>query len=209
MFNDVVSIDVNFWNFKEMEQQREKYVHGSAHRGCGVQDAQCIKNTESDVKHALEDSSARLAWMGWRNTVSSSGVPSCTDQQRPLRPSQTSRNHREPNRQLMLAGTRGQVGNHVRYLRVLGNRTVGAIDVKEEYLQNELTDAKSRLVEHNRHLPRQSVFRSVTEGSRARLGGQCLNKKATFEKQTEYRHKCQIAAIAVDANSKIRKNLIG
>ena len=64
MFNDVVSMDVNFWTFKE-RQQREEDVDRSEHRGRSIGNAHRIPSSNSDISRAVEDFRAWLASLGW------------------------------------------------------------------------------------------------------------------------------------------------
>ena len=100
---------------------------------------------------------------------------------------------------------------------MMGKRTMEDLDTDEtdfHQLLDELTDAKNHPAQHNGHLSRQWVL------------GSCLVFLATFlrtvqichswslrarsGKQSEYRHKCPMAAIEEEeANTKIRKSLIG
>ena len=110
----------------------------------------------------------------------------------------------------------GQVENNARYLRQMGYRIVEDIDVSQSDFQtmlDELTDAKSSLVQHNGYMPRQWVF-----GLIPRVPGHMLEENSDlpnldpegrFRRIAEMRHKCRTAAIETEANAKIRKSLIG
>ena len=53
---------------------------------------------------------------------------------------------------LKLTGTWSKVENHARYLRMIGNRTMGDSDIDEanfQQLLDEFTDAKNKLLHHN------------------------------------------------------------
>ena len=74
-------------------------------------------------------------------------------------------------------------------------------------------DAKNNLLQHNGYLQRQWV-----RGSSHRVLGHVLEDNSDlpllepegpFRKQAQYRHKCRMAAIEVEANTKISKSLIG
>ena len=103
--------------------------------------------------------------------------------------------------------------NHARYLRMMGNRTMEDLLIDEaecQQLLDELTDAKNN---HNGHLPRQWVL-----GSSLRVLGHALEDssdlsllelESPFRKQAQYRDTCRMAAIEVEANTTIRKSLIG
>ena len=72
---------------------------------------------------------------------------------------------------------------------------------------------KINLVQHNGYLPRQWLL-----GSSPRVPGHVLadnsdlsllEPQAWFRKQAQCRHQCRIAEIEVEANTKIRRSLIG
>ena len=98
---------------------------------------------------------------------------------------------------------------------MMGHRTTEDMDIDEADFQ-ELLDAENNLVQHNGYLPRQWVL-----GSSPRVAGHVLEDNSDlpllepedqFRKQAQqaqYRHTCRMAAMEVEANTKIRKSLIG
>ena len=98
----------------------------------------------------------------------------------------------------------------------MGYRLVEDIDESQSDFQtmlDELTDAKNSLVQHNGYMPRQWVF-----GLIPRVPGHLLEENSDapnldpegrFRRIAEIRHKSRMAAIATEANAKIRKSLVG
>ena len=84
------------------------------------------------------------------------------------------------------------VENHARYLRMMGNRTTEDLGVDEADFQQLLSSRRvpGHVLEDNSHLP-------------------LLELDGRFRKQAQYRHECRMAAIEEEANTKIRKSLIG
>ena len=110
-----------------------------------------------------------------------------------------------------------QVENHARNLRMMGNREMEDLDIDEAYfrqLLNELTDAKKTIwynpmdnCRDNGFLDNPSrVPRHVLEDN---SNLPLLELEGRFRKHAQYRHKCRMAAIEVEANTKIRQSLIG
>ena len=109
-----------------------------------------------------------------------------------------------------------RVGNQARYVRVMFNRTTADVEIDEadfQQLSDELTAAKNNLVQHNGYMPRHCVF-----GPAPRVPGHVLVDKADlplleledwFRKQAQHIHKRWMAAIEVEANTKIRQSLFG
>ena len=107
----------------------------------------------------------------------------------------------------------GQVENHARYLRMMGkprmeDMIIDEVDVQK--LLDELTDAKNNLVQHDGYLLRQWFCRIITSCSILKNTDRPLLAFAgRVRKQAQNRHNCQMSAIEVEANTKIRKGLIG
>ena len=109
-----------------------------------------------------------------------------------------------------------QVENHARCLRVMGNQTLGDMDMDEadvQQLLDELTDTTNNLAQHSGYLAGRWVI-----GSAPRVPGHVhedntdpplLELDGQFRKQARYRYKCPMEAIEVRANTKIRKSFTG
>ena len=109
----------------------------------------------------------------------------------------------------------GQVENHARYIRMMENPTmehmiIGEVDVQK--LLDELTDTTT-ISRNTMDTCRDNGF----VGSLLRVLGDVLEDNTDlpllafagrFRKQAQNRHKCRMAAIEVEANTKIRKGLI-
>ena len=211
-FNDIVSMDVNFWKITFKECPRVKTTN--------------IVDAASGMHIAIQiaDQTAETIWRafatGWLRWA---GSPRClrVDPHR----SQIARGffQKAEGRGIFVEPTpaealwqMGQVENNARYSRQMGYRVVEDIDVSQSDFQtmlDELTDAKNSLVQHNGYMPRQWVF-----GLIPRVPGHLLEENSDlpnldpegrFRRIAEMRHKCRMAAIETEANAKIRKSLIG
>ena len=189
-FNDIVSMDVNFWKITFKEFPRVKTTLKVLN----------IVDTASGMHIAIQiaDKTAETIWKafatGWLRWA---GSPRClrVDPHR----SQTARGFfdKAEGRGIFVEPTpaeahwqMGQVENNARYLREMGHKILEDIDVSQSDFQtllDELTDAKNSLVT----IPRVP----------GHLG--------RFRRIAEMRHKCRMAAIETEANAKIRKSLIG
>ena len=215
-FNDIVSIDVNFWKITFKEHPREKKT---------LKDLN-IADAASGMHIAIQiaDQTAETIWKafatGWLRRA---GSPRClrVDPHR----SQIARGFfdKAEGRGIFVEPTpaeahwqMGQEENNARYPRQMGCRIVEDIDVSQSDFQtmlDELTDAKNSLVQHNGYMPRQWVF-----GLIPRVPGHMLEENSDlpnldlegrFRRISEMRHECRMAAIETEANAKIRKSLIG
>ena len=95
---------------------------------------------------------------------------------------------------------------------MMGNRTMETLDDFDEsdlqHLLDVLTDAKNNLVQHNENLPRKWVWVSsprvpghvLKDNSDLPL----LQPQGRFRKQAQYKHKCRMAPIEVEANTRVR-----
>ena len=215
-FNDIVSMDVNFWKISFKEHPREKTTLKVLNI---VDAASCVH-----IAIQVADQTAETIWKafatGWLRWA---GSPRClrVDPHR----SQIARGFfdKSEGRGIFVETTQaeahwqmGQVENNARYLRQVGYRIVEDIDVSQSDFQtmlDELTDAKNSLLQHNGCMPRQWVF-----GLNPRVPGHMfeenpdlpnLDPVGGFRKIAEMRHKCRKAAIETEANAKIRTSLIG
>ena len=214
-FNDIVSMDVNFWkiSFKESREKKTLKVLNIVDTASGMHIAiQVADQTAETIWKAFA-----TGWLRW------AGSPRC------LRvdphSSQIARGFfdKAEGRGIFVEPTpaeahwqMGQVENNARYLRQMGYKILEDIDVSEgdfQTLLDELTDAKNSLVQQNGYMPRQWVF-----GLIPRVPGHMLEEdpdlpnldpEGRFRKIAEMRHKCRMAAIETEANAKIRKSLIG
>ena len=215
-FNDIVSMDVNFWKITFKEAPRVKTtrkVLNIVDAASGMHIAiQIADQTAETIRKAFA-----TGWLRW------AGSPRClrVDPHR----SQIARGFFDnaEGRGIFVEPTpaeahwqMGQVENNASYLRQMGYRIVEDIDVSQSDFQtmlDELTDAKNSLVQHNGHMPRQWLF-----GLIPRMSGHMLQENSDlpnvdpegrFRRIAEMRHKCPMAAIETETNAKIRKSLIG
>ena len=215
-FNDIVSMDANFWKITFKESPRVK----TTLKVLNIVDAA----SGMHIAVQIADQTAETVWKafasGWLRWA---GSPRClgVDPHRP----QIARwfFDKAEGRGIFVEPTpaeahwqMGQVENNARYLRQMGYRIVEDIDVSQSDFQtmlDELTDAKNSLVQHNGYMPRQWVF-----GLIPRVPGHLLEENSDlpnldpegrFRRIAKMRHKCQKAAIETEANAKIRKSLIG
>ena len=215
-FDDIVSMDVNFWKITFKESPCEKKTLKVLN----------IVDTVSGMHIAIQiaDQTAETIWKafatGWLRWA---GSPRClrVDPHR----SQIAKGFfdKAEGRGIFVEPTpaeahwqMGQVENNARYLRQMGYKILEDIDVSEGDFQtmlDELTDAKNSLVQQNGYMPRQWVF-----GLIPRVPGHMLEEnpdlpnldpEGRFRRIAEMRHKCRMAAIETEANAKIRKSLIG
>ena len=92
-----------------------------------------------------------------------------------------------------------------------GGLDIDVVDFQQ--LLDGLKDAKNNLVQHDGYLPRQRVLGSspcvpghvIEDNSHLPL----LELECGFRTQAQLRHECRMAAIGVEANTKVRKCLIG
>ena len=106
----------------------------------------------------------------------------------------------------------GQVENNARYLRQMGYKILEDIDVSQNDFQtllDEITDAKNSLVQQNGYMPRQWVLRVPGHLLEENPDLPNLDPEGRFRRIAEMRRKCRMAAIETEANAKIRKSLIG
>ena len=209
-FNDIVSMDVNFWKITFKESPRVKTTHkvlNIVDAASGMHIAiQIADQTAETIQRAFATS-----WLRWAES------PRClrVDPHK----SQIARGFfdKAEGRGIFVEPTpaeahwqMGQVENNARYLRQMGYRIVEGIDVSQSDFQtmlDELTDAKNSLVQHNGYMPRQWVF-----GLIPRVPGHLLKENSDlpnlypegrFRRIAEMRHKCRMAAIETEKNAKI------
>ena len=214
-FNDIVSMDVNFWKITFKESPRVK----TTLKVLNIVDAA----SGMHIAIQIADQTAETIWKafatGWLRWA---GSPRClrVDPHR----SQIARwfFDKAEGRGIFVEPTpaeahwqMGQVENNARYLRQMGYRIVEDIDVSQSDFQttlDELTDAKNSLEQHSGYMPRQWVF-----GLIPRVPGHMLEENSDlpnldpegrFRRFAEMRHKCRMAAIETEANAKIRKSFI-
>ena len=215
-FNDIVSMDVNFWkiSFKEFPLVKTTL------KVLNIVDAV----SGMHIANQIADQTAETIWKafatGWLRWA---GSPRClrVDPHR----SQIARGFfdKAEGRGIFVEPTpaeahwqMGQVENNARYLRQMGYKILEDIDVSQNDFQtllDELTDAKNNLVQQNGYMPRQWVFDMIP-----RVPGHLLEEnpdlpnldpEGRFRRIAEMRHKCRMAAIETEANANIRKTLIG
>ena len=215
-FNDIVSMDVNFWKITFKESPRVK----TTLKVLNIVDAASGMHIAIQIADQTAETIWRAFATGWLRRA---GSPRClrVDPHR----SQIARGFfdKAEGRSIFVEPTpaeahwqMGQVENNARYLRQMGYRIVEDIDVSQSDFQtmlDELTDAKNSMVQHNGYVPRQWVF-----GLIPRVPGHMLEENShppnldpegRFRRIVEMRHKCRMAAIETKANAKIRKSLIG
>ena len=160
-FNDIVSMDVNFWKITFMESPRVK----TTVKVLNIVDAASGMHIAIQIAGQSAETIWRAFATGWLRWT---GSPRClrVDPHR----SQIARGFfdKAEGRGIFVEPTpaeahwqMGQMENNARYLRQMGYRIVEDIDVSQSDFQtmlDELTDAKNSLVQHNGYMPRQSVF---------------------------------------------------
>ena len=211
-FNDIVSMDVNFWKitFKGSREKKTLKVLNIVDAASGIHIAiQVADQTAKTIWKAFA-----TGWLRW------AGSPRC------LRvdphSSQIAKGFfdKAEGRGIFVEPTpaeahwqMGQVETQcTRYLRQMEYKILEDIDVSEgdfQTLLDELTDAKNSFVQQNGYMPRQWVF-----GLIPRVPGHMpdlpnLDPDGRFRKIAEMRHRCRMAAIETETNAKIRKSLIG
>ena len=215
-FNDMVSMDVNFWKISFKESPREKKTLKVLK----------IEDTASGMHIAVQvaDQTAETIWKAFATRwLRWAGSPRCLRVD--LHSSQIARGFfdKAEGRGIFVEPSpaeahwqMGQVEYNARYLQQMGYKILEDIDVSEgdfQTLLDELTDAKNSLVQQNGYMPRQWVF-----GLILRVPGHMLEEnpdvpnldpEGRFRKIAEMPHKCRMAAIETEANAKIRKSLIG
>ena len=215
-FNDIVSMDVNFWKITFKESPREKKTL----KVLNIVDAASGMHIVIQIAHQTAETIWKAFATGWLRWAES---PRCLrfDPHR----SQIARGFfdKAEGRGIFVEPTpaeahwqMGQVENNARYLRQMGYRIAEDIDVSQSDFQTmlgELTDAKNSLGATQRiHAKTVGVW------SDPRVPGHMLEENSDlpnldpegrFRRTAEVRHKCRMAAIETEANAKIRKSLIG
>ena len=204
-FNDIVSMDVNFWKITFKESPRVKTIL----KVLNIVDAASGMHIAIQIADPTAETIWRAfatGWLGW------AGSPRClrVDPHRSQIGIFVEPTPAEAHWQM------GNVENNARYLRQVGYNIVEDIDVSQSDFQtmlDELTDAKNSLVQHNGYMQRQWVFGLIPRVPGHMLEGNSdlpnLDPEGRFRKIAEMRHKCRMAAIETEENAKIRKSLIG
>ena len=215
-FNDIVSMDVNFWKITFKESPRFK----TTLKVLNIVDAASGMHIAIQIADQTAETIWRAFATGWLRWA---GSPRClrVDPHR----SQIARGFfdKAEGRGIFVEPTpaeahwqMGQVENNAMYFRQTGYRIVEDIDVSQSDFQtmlDELTDAKNSLAQHSGYMPRQWVFGLIPKVPGHMLEENSdlpnLDPEGRFWRIAEMRHKCRMAAIETEANAKIRKSLIG
>ena len=205
-FNDIVSMDVNFWKITFKESPCVK----TTVKVLNIVDAASVVHTPIQNADQTVETIWRAFATGWLSWV---GSPRSLRVD--LHRSQIARGFfdKAEGRAILVEPTRAEA--HWQ-MRQMGYRILEDIDVSQSDFQtmlDELTDAKNSLVQHNGYTPRQWVF-----GLIPRVPGHMLQENSDlpnfdpegrFRRIAEMRHKCRMAVMETEANAQIRKSLIG
>ena len=216
-FNDIVSVDVNFWKVIFKESLRVKTtlkVLNIVDAVSGVHIAiQIADQTAENIWKAFA-----TGWLRWAGSPRGLRVdPHSSQLARGFFDEAEGRGIFVEPTPAEAHWQMGQVENTARYLQQIGIHKFLRIWMCHRTTSRpcltRFTDARNSLVQQNGYMPRQLVF-----GTIPRVPGHLLEEnpdlpnldpEGRFRRIAEMRHKCRVAAIETEANAKIRKSLIG